>query len=184
MMTPIMPEDLHIRRATVDAAAGVADVMNGVIAEGGLTIFDRPFSVEAERTFIAALGPRSALHVAAMRGRICGVQSIDLFASDAPAARAMRHVATMGTWISAEARGRGIGRLLAVESFRFARAHAYSKILIQVLGTNTRALRFYRGLGFRDIGVARAHVALGGHLHDEVYLELLLSPDAPTPSFT
>jgi phosphinothricin acetyltransferase len=80
----------------------------------------------------------------------------------------------MGTWLRGDIRGHGIGKLLAAESFRFADANGYTKIIIQILSENERALRFYRGLGFADIGVARQHVRLSGKFHDEVYLEMLL----------
>ena len=66
----------------------------------------------------------------------------------------------MGTWLRREARGRGVGRALAAESFRFAKAHDYTKIVIHVLANNDVALRFYSGLGFEEIGVARQHVRL------------------------
>jgi RimJ/RimL family protein N-acetyltransferase len=161
-----------IRRATVTDAAAVADVINAVIGEGRYTLFDRPFSVDEERQFIASLGERSALFAAEVDGAMVGVQSIDLFVGFP----SMRHVGTVGTWLVPGARGRGLGRLLAERSLAFARAHDYEKIVIQVLASNEPALRFYRGLGFRDIGVARRHVRLGSQLYDEVYLELLL-PD-------
>jgi phosphinothricin acetyltransferase len=74
-------------------------------------------------------------------------------------------------------RGHGIGRLLSEESFRFARANGYTKVVIQVLADNDRALRFYRGLGFRDVGIARQHVRLAGKFHDEVYLEKMLGEE-------
>jgi GNAT superfamily N-acetyltransferase len=94
--------------------------MNAVIAEGGLTLFDMPFSEDQERAFIATLGPRSALHVAVASDAIVGVHSIDLFAN---VSASTSHVATMGTWLRPDARGRGIGRLLAAESFAFAQSH-------------------------------------------------------------
>jgi phosphinothricin acetyltransferase len=162
---------ISIRRATVDDAAPIAALLNGVIAEGHLTVFDQPFSVEQERQFITTLGPRSALHVADDDGRILGVQSIDRLS---PWASSMNHVATMGTWLTPEARGRGIGRMLFHQSVAFARTSGYAKIVIQVLATNRRSLTFYRGLGFADIGVAKKHVRLSGVLHDEIYLELIL----------
>lgn len=161
-----------VRRATSADGRGVADVINAVIAEGGLTLFDAPFSESDESAFIAALGSRSALYVASARDEIVGVQSIDLF-SDFSAST--RHVATMGTWLRPDARGRGIGRLLAAESFAFAQNHDYEKIVVQILAGNERALRFYRSLGFVDIGVARRHVKLQGRLHDEVFLEKFLA---------
>ncbi len=163
---------VRIRRATVEDAAAVAGLLNGVIAEGRLTAFDRPFSVEDERQFISALGPRSVLHVADDDGTILGLQSVDRLSIWASS---MDHVATLGTWLEPEARGRGIGPRLFEHSVAFARAHDYSKIVIQVLAVNSRALAFYRGLGFRDIGVARDHVRLAGTLLDEIYLEMLLN---------
>jgi RimJ/RimL family protein N-acetyltransferase len=159
---------LTIRTATADDAAAVAAVMNAVIAEGGLTLFDRPFSAAEERAFIESLGPRSALHVAEIDGAIAGVQSIDLYSN---VAASMAHVATMGTWLKADARGRGLGRALAERSFAFAIAHGYTKILITVLAGNAPARKFYASLGFETIGIARAHVRLNGALHDEVLME-------------
>jgi len=44
-----------IRKATVNDAGQVADVMNAVIAEGKYTLLDRPFSEEEERAFILSL---------------------------------------------------------------------------------------------------------------------------------
>jgi len=160
--------NMLVRKATVNDARQVADVMNSVIAEGKYTIFDKPFSEEEERNFISSLGIRSALHVAEIDGEITGVQSIDLLTD---LASSVQHVATMGTWLRLGCRGLGIGRSLAEESFSFARSHDYRKILIQVLADNHRALRFYRSLGFSDIGIAKQHVRMGGVFYDEVYLE-------------
>ena len=163
--------DPLVRKANVDDAEQVAAVLNAVIAEGMFTLFDRPFSVEDERNFISLLGTRSALYVAAIDGEIVAVQSLDLFSN---LAQSTSHVATMGTWLRGDVRGRGIGRLLATESFRFATGNGYTKVVIHVIADNERALRFYRCLGFGDIGVARKHVRLAGRFHDEVYLEKLL----------
>jgi RimJ/RimL family protein N-acetyltransferase len=162
--------DALVRQATLGDAEQIAAVLNAVIAEGTLSLFDRPFSVEDEKHFISSLGARCALHVAEIRGEIVGVQSIDPFSN---LACSTDHVATMGTWLRGDVRGRGIGRLLATESFGFARRNGYTKIVIHVLADNERALRFYRRLGFVDIGVARQHVRLAGRFHDEVYLEKL-----------
>jgi L-amino acid N-acyltransferase YncA len=163
-----MSNSVLIRQATPRDAPQVASVLNAVIAEGALTLFDAPFSVDDERAFISSLGPRSALHVAEVNGVIAGVQSIDLFSG---VAASIAHVATMGTWIRSDARGMGIGRQLAERSFVFAASHGYTKVVVQVLARNERALRFYRGLGFGDIGVARKHVRIAGKLHDEIYME-------------
>lgn len=159
---------LTIRRAAVADAAQVAAVLNAVIAEGRYTLFDKPFSDSEERAFIASLGERAVLHVAVVDGTIVGIQSVDRFASYADS---VSHVAQVGTWLVPEVRGRGIGKRLWVESLAFAREHGYRKVVISVLAHNHQALRYYRSLGFTDIGVARDHVRLNGAFYDEIFLE-------------
>jgi L-amino acid N-acyltransferase YncA len=161
-----------VRKAVTADAKQVADVINAVIAEGEYTVFDRPFSVDEERRFIASLEPRCAMFVVEVDGVIAGVQVVDLLVTFA---QSMSHVATLGTWLRSDIRGQGIGRLLAAESMGFAERHDFRKIVINVFSHNERALRFYRGLGFTDIGIARKHVRLGDVFHDEVYLEKQLT---------
>src|SRR5262245_26213107 len=162
-----------VRLARLEDAPAAASVMNAVIAERQYTLFDRPFSVDEERAFIASLGDRRALFVAELDGRAVGLQSVDLFFPLAGAS--MRHVGTLGTWLLPEARGRGLGRRMARHSIAFARESGYEKFVIQVIASNLRARRFYEGLGFREIGVARRHVRLADTMHDEIYLEVQLA---------
>jgi RimJ/RimL family protein N-acetyltransferase len=157
-----------VRQATVDDDPGVAAVINAVIAEGRYTLFDRPFSDAEERAFIASLGDRSALHVAVVDQSIVGVQCVDRFATYADS---VSHIAHIGTWLLPEVRGQGIGKQLFSASLAFARQRGYRKAVISVLAHNERALRYYRGVGFTDIGLARDHVRLNGTFHDEVFLE-------------
>jgi RimJ/RimL family protein N-acetyltransferase len=161
----------RIRRATVADAEAAAGVINAVIAERQYTLFDRRFSVDDERRFIASLGARQALFLAEVDGHAVGLQAVDLLLSFAPS---MRHVGTIGTWLRPEARGSGLGRRMAKHSVAFAREQGYEKFVIQVLASNARARRFYERLGFRDIGIARRHVRLGDDMHDEVYMEVQL----------
>ncbi len=69
------------------------------------------------------------------------------------------HVATASYMVAAEARGRGIGRALVVESLEWARARGYAAMQFNaVVATNTSAVRLYEDLGFTVIGtVPRAH---------------------------
>lgn len=162
-LTPVI-----IRRATVADAPQVASVLNAVIAEGRYTLFDKPFSDAEEGAFIASLGDRAALHVAVVHGVIVGVQCVDRYASYADS---IGHIAHIGTWLLPGSRGQGIGKQLWAESLAFARQRAYRKALISVLAHNDQALRFYRSVGFTDIGIAREHVRLNGTFYDEIFLE-------------
>jgi L-amino acid N-acyltransferase YncA len=159
-----------VRRDNLSDAAGVAAVLNGVIAEGRYTALAGHWTPESEHAFLRSfLGPRSEVFVAELHGRIVGWQCIEPFVNYTPT---MAHVAHFGTYIQAEYRRRGFGHRLAAASFEFARAHGYNKAVIYVLAHNEPGLAFYRSLGFRSKGTLARHVRIDGAYYDEVFMEM------------
>jgi ribosomal protein S18 acetylase RimI-like enzyme len=69
------------------------------------------------------------------------------------------HVATASYMVAAEARGRGVGRALVVDSLDWARESGYAAMQFNaVVATNTGAVKLYESLGFTVVGtVPRAH---------------------------
>jgi len=163
-------EMIKVRKSSLQDAKGVVAVINSVIAEGKLTVLDKSFTVQEEVKFLASLSDREAVFVAEVGGKIVGVQTISFYSQ----MDANSHVATIGTWIHKDYRSRGVGKLLAKESFTFAKEKRFEKILIYVMAHNERALRFYESLGFKRIGTAKRQVKLRGEYHDEVYMEKFL----------
>jgi L-amino acid N-acyltransferase YncA len=158
-----------VRRDDIDDAAGVAGVLNSVIAEKRYTALDGHWTPEAELEFLQSLGPRSELHVAEVKGRIVGFQVVEPFA---PYTSTMDHVAILGTYILADFRGRGIGRKLAEATLAFARTRGYLKSVIYVLAHNEGGLGYYGGLGFERLGVLKRQTKIDGVYYDEVFMEL------------
>ena len=59
------------------------------------------------------------------------------------------HVATASYMVAADARGRGVGRALAVDSLDWARESGYAAMQFNaVVETNTGAVKLYESLGF------------------------------------
>lgn len=112
-----------IRKASLYDTKGIADVINSVIAEGGLTTLDKPFTAQEEEQYMASLSDREAIFVAEAGGEIVGVQTIALFSS----MKVNSHVATIGTWVNKEHRGKGVGKLLAQKTFSFARKKGFER---------------------------------------------------------
>jgi len=158
-----------VRRDDLQDAAGVADVLNSVIAEGRYTALTGHWTPEAEQAFLQGLGPRREVSVAEVAGRIAGFQVIEPFVTYTST---MDHVAHMGTYVCAEFRGRGIGRRLAACTLAFARAHGYEKSVIYVMADNEPGLAYYRSLGFEECGVLHRQVKIDGVYHDAVLMEL------------
>lgn len=177
------PEVLHekllirpVRRGSLKDAAGVAAVLESVIAEGGLTVLTGRWTPEDELKFISGLGLRDEMYIAQVQRQVLGFQIIQPFASFAST---MDHVATVGTYVQADARGLGIGRRLAGRTFGFAREQGFEKIVVYVLAENSTGRAYYRGLGFVERGVLEGQAKVDGVYLDEVIMEHHFDAHAP-----
>jgi len=161
-----------IRRATPNDAAGVAAVLNGVIAGGRHSLLDTPFTVAEERAYIEALPERSFVHVAEAADEILGFQTVipwNTFAT-----RELDHVATMGTYVDQRHRRRGVGAALAAASFAAALEMGYEKIFTDLRADNLDSLGYHLALGFTIVGAARRHARVAGRDIDVIFIERFL----------
>jgi L-amino acid N-acyltransferase YncA len=165
-----------VRRADLADAAGLAAVLNSVIAEKRCTALTGTWTAESEQAFLQGLGPRSEIFVAEVEGRIVGFQVLEPFVTYTST---MDHVVHLGTYVYAGFRGRGIGQRLAETSLAFARSHGYEKAVIYVLAHNERGLAYYRKLGFEERGVLRRQTRIDGVYYDEVFMEWLFERQEP-----
>jgi L-amino acid N-acyltransferase YncA len=166
------PPGISIRRATPDDAAGVAAVLNGVIAGGRHSLLDTPFTVAEERAYIETLPGRSFLHIAAAAGDILGFQTVipwNTFTT-----REFDHVATMGTYVDERYRRRGVGAALAAVSFTAALEMGYEKIFTDLRADNLDSLMYHLALGFAIVGAARRHARVAGRDIDVIFIERFL----------
>ena len=164
---------IAVRKAGPDDAAGVAAVLNRIILDGRHSLLDTTFTVAEERAYIEGLPERSCLHVAEEpRAGIVGFQTVipwNTFVT-----REFDHVATMGTYVDADHRRRGVGAALARESFAVALALGYDKIFTDLRADNLDSLAYHLALGFAVVGAARRHARLGGRDIDVLFIERFL----------
>jgi L-amino acid N-acyltransferase YncA len=165
--------DLLIRDATPDDAQALVGILNSIIQAGTYTVFDTPFSVEAEREYIVHFPPRGIFHVALRRGdrKLVGFQSMEPFASYT---HAFDHVGVLGTYVALPYRQQGIGRRLFQATFDAAICKGYEKIFTYVRADNPAALASYLGQGFEVVGTARRQAKINGKYVDEVIVEKFL----------
>jgi dephospho-CoA kinase len=161
----------QIRPGGPDDADGVRTVLNAVVREGGWTILDRTFTVAQERAFLAALPPRARLTLAQIGNVVVGFQISEPYLR---VTHTMDHVATLGSYVLAPLRGRGVGRAMCQATFAAARALGFAKLVIQIRADNPAAQAFYVGQGFRPCGRLRRQAFVGGQYVDELIYELFL----------
>jgi len=165
--------ELIVRDARPDDAAVVLSIFNPIIVAGQQTVFDRPFTEEAERRYIAELPARGIFHVAVRIADdvVVGFQSMEPFASYTGA---FDHVGVLGTYVDASCRRRGVARALFVATFEAARGKGYEKIFTYIRRDNPGALATYCSQGFRVVGVAEKQAKIHGRYIDEVIVERIL----------
>jgi len=160
-----------IRPGTLEDADGIRTVLNAIVREGGLTVLDRTLTVAQERAFLARLPARSRLTVAQVGHAVVGFQVIEPYARDI---RAMDHVATLGSYVVAGLRGRGLGQTMSQATFAAARALGFRKLVVYVRADNPAAQRFYERLGFRPCGRLAGQALVDGRYVDEILYEFFI----------
>jgi L-amino acid N-acyltransferase YncA len=162
--------DLTVRPVKPDDAQQIVGILNPIITAGAHTVFDTPFSVQAERDYIQQF-PERGVFLAAVdprTKRIVGFQSMEPFADYT---RAFDHVGVLGTYVAENYRRKGVARRLFEETFAAARQQGYEKIFTFVRADNQAALQTYLAQGFSIIGTARKQAKLNGRYIDEILIE-------------
>ena len=165
--------ELLIRDVKPDDAAGIVSVFNPIIEAHSFTLFDTPFTIEGERSYIAGLAPRDIFHVAvwARDNAVVGFQSMSPFATYT---HAFDHVGVIGTYVDLGSRRQGIAKCLFSATVEAARQKGYEKIFTYIRADNPVALATYQKHGFRIIGKAERHAKLHGRYVDVIIVERLL----------
>ncbi len=160
-----------IAPGTLEHAEGTAAVLNSIVLEGGRSITGRTFTPAQERAFLRGMPRRSFLTVAFLGRVLVGFQVVAPYATFT---HTMDHVASLGTYIVAPVRGRGIGRALSAATWDTARAAGFTKFVITVREDNPEAQGFYRALGFQPCGRLTRQALVDGRYVDELLFELFL----------
>ena len=135
-----------IRPARADDGAAIWSVIEPTIAAGETNAIDRN-STEAEG-LAYWFSPGNEVFVAEDNGTILGTYYLR-----PNQAGGGRHVCNGGYITSAEARGRGIARLMCEHSLNHARERGYRAIQFNfVVSTNERAVKLWQSLGFDIVG--------------------------------
>ncbi|MEK7829840.1 MAG: GNAT family N-acetyltransferase, partial [Acidobacteriota bacterium] len=146
---------------------------NPIIETGKYTVFDTPFTVEAEREYIVNFPARGIFHVAVRQDdqKIVGFQSMEPFATNT---HAFDHVGVVGTYVDLAERGHGIAGHLFDATFEVAQQKCYEKIFTFIRSDNPAALATYQRQGFQVIGTAHRQARINGRYVDELMVEKFL----------
>jgi L-amino acid N-acyltransferase YncA len=164
---------IEIRDVNIEDAAGIAAILNPIIAARCFTALDTQVTVDQEREFIRNFPSRGIFLVAVdpASSRLVGFQDVSPFADFT---HAFDHVGVIGTYVDLELRRRGIANQLFAATYESARLKGYEKLFSYVRADNDAALQTYLRQGFRSVGTAERHAKIDGRYIDEILIEKVL----------
>lgn len=140
----------NVRSVRPDDAAELADLLNAIIARGGTTAFETPFT-PAYLAEAYLIGPSvHCCFVAGQDGALLGFQTL----GTQPFLPA--DVGDIATFTRLGGTQRGIGSALFAATCARARELGLNAINATIRGDNTGGLRFYSRMGFVDHEVVPA----------------------------
>jgi ribosomal protein S18 acetylase RimI-like enzyme len=132
----------------------------------GIDLCFQNFGEELERIREIYSGPHRSLLLARQGMRVVGCVALRRLDADTSEMKRL--------YVRPEARGRGVGRQLAVAIVERARAFGCRRVVLDTLPSMNAAQTLYRSLGFRDTAPYYANPVRG-----VVYLELSLPSSMP-----
>lgn len=151
---------------------GIAKALDFIARERRYIGFVEGPPVEGTRQFVKSIIDGAGVQMLAVSGDEV-VGWCDIMRNPA---EGFRHVGRLGMGLLPDFRGRGLGRRLAVETIRAAKAAGMERIELEVFASNERAIALYKSLGFVIEGVKKQSRKLDGEYDDNVCMALLGGP--------
>lgn len=171
---PPAPREFLVRPARPRDARSFLEAYRSVAAERRLIQTEEVTRTAAmyRRRFRRSRTGEMAHLVAVAEGRVVG--SLSIRRDPHPVTR---HVATLGMFVIARWRGRGVGTALMEEALRWARGAGVDRVELTVYPHNDAAIALYRKFGFVEEGRLVRHAKKSYGYEDEVLMAAWLGED-------
>jgi L-amino acid N-acyltransferase YncA len=157
---------ITIRRAGLDDAAALRDILNEVIEDGTAFVYDVAKNLDETIEMWLTYPVESYVAHGSASGEIVGAY---YFKPNFPGRGS--HIANATYMVKRNQHGRGIGRLLGSHSLQQARLAGYRALQFNaVVSTNRAAVALWESLGFARIGT----VPQGFRLNDGRFVDLYI----------
>ena len=172
-------DGIHIRTASVDDAAAIAEIYNQGIEERVATFETERRSADDQRAWLKAIAGRYPGVVAQIDGAIIGWAGAGPYRER----ECYRGIGEFSMYVRRDWRGRGVGDLLVAALISEAERLGLWKLLSRIFTFNEASRALCRKHGFREVGVYEKHARLDRRWLDVVIVERLISANLNVVSF-
>jgi phosphinothricin acetyltransferase len=153
---------------------GIMNIYNEHILEGGSTLDCNPYSLETMTANLKKMGDRETILVAKIEDNMIGWGGIRSY-SDRPGYRVCCETSI---YLSISQIGKGYGKVLQTSLLEKVREFGYHHIVVKILATNHKSIKFHRAFGFEIVGLQKEIGFHRGQWQDVVIMQLVF-PDIP-----
>jgi L-amino acid N-acyltransferase YncA len=170
---------IHIRSASVDDAAAIAEIYNQGIEDRVATYETSRRSAEDQQAWLQAIADSYPAVVAQIDGEIIGWAGAGPYRHR----ECYRGIGEFSMYVRRDWRRRGVGDLLLVGLISEAERLGLWKLLSRIFPFNEASRALCRKHGFREVGVYEKHARLDGRWLDVVIVERLIPANLNTVTF-
>ena len=164
-------EGIHIRPATLDDAAAIAEIYNQGIEDRVATYETKRRSAGDQQAWLQAVAGCYPVLVAQIDGEIIGWAGAGPYRHR----ECYRGIGEFSMYVRRDWRRRGVGDLLLASLISEAERMGLWKLLSRIFPFNEASRALCRKHGFREVGVYEKHARLDGRWLDVVIVERLIS---------
>ena len=162
---------IHIRNASLDDAAAIAEIYNQGIDDRVATYEIKRRSAEDQRTWLKSIAGRYPAVVARIDSEIIGWAGAGPYRDR----ECYRGIGEFSMYVHRDWRRRGVGDLLVAGLISEAERLGLWKLLSRIFPFNEASRALCRKHGFREVGVYEKHARLDGRWLDVVIVERLIT---------
>ena len=163
-------DGVHVRTATADDAAAIAEIYNQGIEDRVATYETRRRSAEDQRAWLQSIAGHYPAVVAEIAGEIVGWAGAGAYRDR----ECYRGIGEFSMYIRRDWRCRGVGDLLLAALISEAERLRLWKLLSRIFPFNEASRALCRKHGFREVGIYEKHARLDGRWLDVVIVERLI----------
>ena len=162
---------MQLRLATVADAEDLRRIYNHEVENTTATFDIEPRTLEDQRQWINQRQGALGVVVAELDGRVVGFASLSPYRNRA----GYRTTVENSVYVSADARGRGVGRALMEELIDMALKRGFHSIVAHIVDGHEASMALHRACGFELVGTEREVGRKFGGWLDAVIMQRMLA---------
>ena len=180
MSAPAPQPNVSFRPAVPGDARKLVALQQDIYTEDRAFVGDGPPGIESLTRRLRSLESRKSLYLVAVTPTLEDEAIVAWLKLHRLVPKKLEHVAVLTLAVAADYRRRGIAGALLRDADAWARRVGVKKISLNVRANNEAAAALYKGQGFLEEGLERAHIRLSDGFEDNLIMAKFLNYEPRT----